>query len=166
MDKTGTITEGNFQLQKVVATGKYTENELLSMCAGCEQNSTHPIANSIVAAAKEREIQFAKTDLPGRKISGHGIVAEMPEGKVLCGNRKLMDKFGVTIGELKEAAYGSEVFMAVNGTFAGYMLISDTIKPDAKEAIASLKKAWSPHRYAHWRLRRQCTGCRKRCRDR
>ena len=68
MDKTGTITEGNFQLQKVVATGKYTENELLSMCAGCEQNSTHPIANSIVAAAKEREIQFGKTDLPGRNF--------------------------------------------------------------------------------------------------
>ena len=139
MDKTGTITEGNFQLQKVVATGKYTENELLSMCAGCEQNSTHPIANSIVAAAKEREIQFEKP-ISLEEISGHGIVAEMPEGKVLCGNRKLMDKFGVTIGELKEAAYGSEVFMAVNGTFAGYMLISDTIKPDAKEAIASLKK--------------------------
>ena len=139
LDKTGTITEGNFQLQKVVATGKYTENELLSMCAGCEQNSTHPIANSIVAAAKEREIQFEKP-ISLEEISGHGIVAEMPEGKVLCGNRKLMDKFGVTIGELKEAAYGSEVFMAVNGTFAGYMLISDTIKPDAKEAIASLKK--------------------------
>ncbi len=139
MDKTGTITEGNFQLQKVVATGKYTENELLSMCAGCEQNSTHPIANSIVVAAKEREIQFEKP-ISLEEISGHGIVAEMPEGKVLCGNRKLMDKFGVTIGELKEAAYGSEVFMAVNGTFAGYMLISDTIKPDAKEAIASLKK--------------------------
>ena len=139
MDKTGTITEGNFQLQKVVATGKYTENELLSMCAGCEQNSTHPIANSIVVAAKEREIQFEKP-ISLEEISGHGIVAEMPEGKVLCGNRKLMDKFGVTIGELKETTYGSEVFMAVNGTFAGYMLISDTIKPDAKEAIASLKK--------------------------
>ena len=139
MDKTGTITEGNFQLQKVVATGKYTENDLLSMCAGCEQNSTHPIANSIVAAAIERGIQFEKP-ISLEEISGHGIVAEMPEGKVLCGNRKLMDKFGITIGELKEAAYGSEVFMAVNGTFAGYMLISDTIKPDAKEAIASLKK--------------------------
>ena len=139
MDKTGTITEGNFQLQKVVATGKYTENELLSMCAGCEQNSTHPIANSIVAAAIERGIQFEKP-ISLEEISGHGIVAEMPEGKVLCGNRKLMDKFGITIGELKEAAYGSEVFMAVNGTFAGYMLISDTSKPDAKEAIASLKK--------------------------
>ena len=139
MDKTGTITEGNFQLQKVVVTGKYTENDLLSMCAGCEQNSTHPIANSIVAAAIERGIQFEKP-ISLEEISGHGIVAEMPEGKVLCGNRKLMDKFGVTIGELKEAAYGSEVFMAVNGTFAGYMLISDTIKPDAKEAIASLKK--------------------------
>ena len=139
MDKTGTITEGNFQLQKVVTAGKYNENELLSMCAGCEQNSSHPIANSIVAAAKERGIQFEKP-ISLEEISGHGIVAEMPEGKVLCGNRKLMDKFGVTIGELKEASYGSEVFMAVNGTFAGYMLISDTIKPDAKEAIASLKK--------------------------
>ena len=139
MDKTGTITEGNFQLQKVVTAGKYNENELLSMCAGCEQNSTHPIANSIVDAAKERGIQFEKPSSL-EEISGHGIVAEMPEGKVLCGNRKLMDKFGVTIGELKEASYGSEVFMAVNGTFAGYMLISDTIKPDAKEAIASLKK--------------------------
>ena len=139
MDKTGTITEGNFQLQKVVTAGKYNEKELLSMCAGCEQNSTHPIANSIVAAAKERGIQFEKP-ISLEEISGHGIVAEMSEGKVLCGNRKLMDKFGVTIGELKEASYGSEVFMAVNGTFAGYMLISDTIKPDAKEAIASLKK--------------------------
>ena len=139
MDKTGTITEGNFQLQKVVTTGEYSEEQLLAMCAGCEQNSTHPIANSIVAAAKERGISLEKP-LSLEEISGHGISAQMPEGKVLCGNRKLMDKFGVTIGELHEAAYGSEVFMAVNGKFAGYMLISDTIKPDAKDAIASLKK--------------------------
>lgn len=139
MDKTGTITEGNFQLQKVVTTGEYSEEQLLAMCAGCEQNSTHPIANSIVAAAKERGISLEKP-LSLEEISGHGISAQMPEGKVLCGNRKLMDKFGVAIGELHEAAYGSEVFMAVNGKFAGYMLISDTIKPDAKDAISSLKK--------------------------
>ena len=139
MDKTGTITEGNFQLQKVVTTGEYSEEQLLAMCAGCEQNSTHPIANSIVAAAKERGISLEKP-LSLEEISGHGISAQMPEGKVLCGNRKLMDKFGVAIGELHEAAYGSEVFIAVNGKFAGYMLISDTIKPDAKDAIASLKK--------------------------
>lgn len=139
MDKTGTITEGNFQLQKVVTTGEYSEEQLLAMCAGCEQSSTHPIANSIVAAAKERGISLEKP-LSLEEISGHGISAQMPEGKVLCGNRKLMDKFGVTIGELHEAAYGSEVFIAVNGKFAGYMLISDTIKPDAKDAIASLKK--------------------------
>ena len=139
MDKTGTVTEGNFQLQKVVTTGEYNEKQLLAICAGCEQNSTHPIANSIVAAAKERGISLEKP-LSLEEISGHGISAQMPEGKVLCGNRKLMDKFGVTIGELHEAAYGSEVFMAVNGKFAGYMLISDTIKPDAKNAIASLKK--------------------------
>ena len=139
MDKTGTITEGNFQLQKVVTTGEYNEAQLLAICAGCEQNSTHPIANSIVAAAKERGIQL-ENPISLEEISGHGIAAEMPEGKVLCGNRKLMDKFGVTIGDLKENTYGSEVFMAVNGKFAGYMLISDTIKPDAKEAITSLKK--------------------------
>lgn len=139
MDKTGTVTEGNFQLQKVVTTGEYNEKQLLAMCAGCEQNSTHPIANSIVAAAKERGISLEKP-LSLEEISGHGISAQMPEGKVLCGNRKLMDKFGITIGELHETAYGSEVFMAVNGKFAGYMLISDTIKPDAKNAIASLKK--------------------------
>ena len=139
MDKTGTITEGNFQLQKVVTIGEYSEEQLLAMYAGCEQNSTHPIANSIVAAAKERGISLEKP-LSLEEISGHGISAQMPEGKVLCGNRKLMDKFGVAIGELHEAAYGSEVFMAVNGKFAGYMLISDTIKPDAKDAIASLKK--------------------------
>ena len=139
MDKTGTITEGNFQLQKVVTIGEYSEEQLLAMCAGCEQNSTHPIANSIVAAAKERGISLEKP-LSLEEISGHGISAQMPEGKVLCGNRKLMDKFGVAIGELHEAAYGSEVFMAVNGKFAGYMLISDTIKQDAKDAIASLKK--------------------------
>ena len=139
MDKTGTITEGNFQLQKVVTIGEYSEEQLLAMCAGCEQNSTHPIANSIVAAAKEHGISLEKP-LSLEEISGHGISAQMPEGKVLCGNRKLMDKFGVAIGELHEAAYGSEVFMAVNGKFAGYMLISDTIKPDAKDAIASLKK--------------------------
>ena len=139
MDKTGTITEGNFQLQKVVTTGEYNEEQLLAMCAGCEQNSTHPIANSIVAAAKERGISLEKP-LFLEEISGHGISAQMPEGKILCGNRKLMDKFDVTIGELHEAAYGSEVFMAVNGKLAGYMLISDTIKPDAKNAIASLKK--------------------------
>ena len=139
MDKTGTITEGNFQLQKVVTTGEYSEEQLLAMCAGCEQSSTHPIANSIVAAAKERGISLEKP-LSLEEISGHGISAQMPEGKVLCGNRKLMDKFGVAIGELHEAAYGSEVFIAVNGKFAGYMLISDTIKPDAKDAIASLKK--------------------------
>ena len=109
------------------------------MCAGCEQSSTHPIANSIVAAAKGRGISLEKP-LSLEEISGHGISAQMPEGKILCGNRKLMDKFGVTIGELHEAAYGSEVFIAVNGKLAGYMLISDTIKPDAKDAIASLKK--------------------------
>ncbi len=138
MDKTGTITEGNFQLQKVITTSAYSEEELLRICASCEQNSTHPIANSIVTAAQERGLTF-DTPLSLEEIAGHGISASMPEGTVLCGNRKLMDKFNITVEELKDGSYGAEVFLAINGTFAGYMVISDTIKTDAKSAIQRLK---------------------------
>ena len=139
MDKTGTITEGNFQLQKVITTGKYTETELLSMCAGCEQNSTHPIAVSIVAAAKAQGLSLSTPDSL-EEIAGYGISADMPQGRLLCGNRKLMDKFHIATGKLPENTYGSEVFIAVNGEFAGCMVISDTIKSDSRSAIQSLKK--------------------------
>ncbi|MDO4337061.1 MAG: heavy metal translocating P-type ATPase [Eubacteriales bacterium] len=138
MDKTGTITEGNFQLQKVIPAGSFHEDELLRICASCEQNSTHPIANSIVTAARERGLRL---DTPSslEEIAGHGIVAAMPEGQILCGNRKLMDKYHIPVKELKDGSYGAEVFLAVNGSFAGYMLISDTVKADAKSAIGRLK---------------------------
>ncbi len=138
MDKTGTITEGNFQLQKVISTSNYSEQELLRICASCEQNSTHPIANSIVTAAQEQGLPLEKP-LSLEEIAGHGISATMPEGKVLCGNRKLMDKFNISVSELKDSSYGAEVFLAINGVFAGYMVISDTIKADAKSAIQRLE---------------------------
>lgn len=138
MDKTGTVTEGNFQLQKVVTSGSLTENDLLRICASCEQNSTHPIAVSIVTAAKEKGIAL---DKPAslEEIAGHGIAAVMPEGRILCGNRKLMEKYHVEMKNIQMDSYGAEVFVAVDGTFAGYMLISDTIKGDAKSAISRLK---------------------------
>ncbi len=138
MDKTGTVTKGNFQLQKVVSSGKYTEEELLRICASCEQNSTHPIAASIVSAAREKGIVL---DIPAslEEIAGHGIAADLPDGRVLCGNRKLMDKYQVTVENLNGKSYGAEVFIAIDGKFAGYMLISDTVKPEAKAAIGRLK---------------------------
>ena len=138
MDKTGTITEGNFKLQKTVSSGSLSEDELLALCAGCEQHSTHPIAVSIVAAAREKGLHFAEPEKLS-EIAGHGIIAETSYGSVLCGNHKLMDKYHIIIPELTADSYGSEVFLAVNGTFAGYMVISDTIKSDAVSAIRKLK---------------------------
>ena len=138
MDKTGTITEGNFKLQKTVSSGSLSEDELLALCAGCEQHSTHPIAVSIVAAAREKGLHFAEPEKLS-EIAGHGIVAETSYGTVLCGNHKLMDKYHIIMPELTTDSYGSEVFLAVNGMFAGYMVISDTIKSDAVSAIRKLK---------------------------
>lgn len=138
MDKTGTITEGNFKLQKIVSNGTYEEEELLRICASCEQNSTHPIAVSIVTAARERKLAL-ETPENLEEIAGHGIAASLKEGTVLCGNRKLMDANSILIDEIANETYGSEVFLAVNGKFAGYLLISDTIKQDAKSAIRRLK---------------------------
>lgn len=138
MDKTGTITEGNFKLQKTVSSGSLSEDELLALCAGCEQHSTHPIAVSIVAAAREKGLHFAELEKLS-EIAGHGIIAETSYGSVLCGNHKLMDKYHIIMPELTADSYGSEVFLAVNGTFAGYMVISDTIKSDAVSAIRKLK---------------------------
>ncbi len=137
MDKTGTITEGNFVVQKVVSTGTYTEERLLSLCAGCEQNSTHPIAGSIVNAAKEKGLTIPT---PGTltEIAGCGIAAEIEEGLVLCGNRKLMKQYQITV-PATAAEIGAEVLIAVDGTLQGFLIISDTIKADAKSAVSRLK---------------------------
>lgn len=139
MDKTGTVTEGNFVLQKTVSAGSMTEEELLKICASCEQNSTHPIGTSIVAAAKEKGMKLEKpSELT--EIAGHGIRARILGSEVLCGNRKLMEKYHISLEQYENTAYGAEVLLAVDGKYAGYLVISDTIKPGAKEAIQRLKK--------------------------
>lgn len=138
MDKTGTITEGNFKLQNVISTGSYSKDELLAICASCEQNSTHPIAHSIVAAAMEQGLTLT-APVSLKEIAGHGIEAVLPEGKVLCGNRKLMEANQIAMADVQDVAYGAEVFLAIDGKLAGYLSISDTIKTDAKSAVGRLK---------------------------
>lgn len=139
MDKTGTITEGNFVLQKTVSAGAMSEAELLKICASCEQNSTHPIGTSIVTAAKE---QGMKLEHPAEleEIAGHGIRAKLLGSEILCGNRKLMEKFQISLKGYQNDTYGAEVLLAVDGKYAGYLVVSDTVKKDAKEAIQKLKK--------------------------
>lgn len=138
MDKTGTITQGNFRLQEIHALGSWQEDTLLSICAGCEANSTHPIAVSIVSAAQERDVGPAAVEAM-EELAGHGIIARAAFGQVLCGNAKLLEKYGVSTEGLSSVHAGAEVYLAVNGEAAGIFRIADTVKPDAKEAITRLK---------------------------
>ncbi len=137
MDKTGTITEGNFLLQEAVPAKDTDADTLLALCASCEQNSTHPIAQSILAAAKAKGLSL-EAPSEAEEIAGHGIRAVLPQGEVLCGNQKLMERFHVQ-GAASSAGYGTEVFAALNGTFLGHLVIADTIKAEAADAISAIR---------------------------
>ena len=138
MDKTGTVTKGNFVIQKVLPVADFTESQLLEIASSCEQHSTHPIATSIVLEAKEKGISF-QTPSSLDEISGHGIRATMPQGEVLCGNIKLMEQYNIDVNGYEKTAFGSEVLLAVGGKYVGQIIISDTLKDGAKEALAKLK---------------------------
>ena len=139
MDKTGTVTEGNFQVQKIVTAWKYSEDELLRICASLEQRSTHPIAESIVKAAFERGLHLDRPVML-KETAGRGISAFLPQGRVYCGNKKLLEENGIHVSVNEEEQSGTIVFVGIDGRFAGYFIISDTIKKDAKSAIAHLKE--------------------------
>lgn len=138
MDKTGTITEGNFVVQKCVAN-EMEEEELLRLAAVCEKNSTHPIGTSILLAAEERKVSVPD---PERitEISGKGIEAVLDGRQILCGNQKLMEQYQVDLTKGPKGSYGTEVLVAVDGEFAGFLVISDTIKKDAVSAVQELKR--------------------------
>ena len=139
MDKTGTVTEGNFQVQKIVTAWKYSEDELLRICASLEQRSTHPIAESIVKAAFERGLHLDRPVML-KETAGRGISAFLPQGRVYCGNKKFLEENGIHVSVNEEEQSGTIVFVGIDGRFAGYFIISDTIKKDAKSAIAHLKE--------------------------
>ncbi|MDO4175109.1 MAG: heavy metal translocating P-type ATPase [Eubacteriales bacterium] len=139
LDKTGTITKGTFTVTAMEPAAPLTENQLLQMAAACEQASTHPIGVSIVAAAQERHLTFP-TPHEVKEAAGHGIYAVLDDNTLLCGGKKLMDQYNIDIPELPAAGGATVVYLACNGQFAGRILISDTIKEDAKAAIAQMKR--------------------------
>lgn len=140
MDKTGTITKGNFTLQRIVCapSAGLSEDELLSLAASCEAASTHPIAQSILQAAKEKEIPVEKNGSI-TEISGHGIRLQTADDIVFCGNSKLLAGQNIDISEYTPSAYGTEVLLAKNGRYLGSLVIADTIKEDAAAAVRTLK---------------------------
>ena len=139
MDKTGTVTKGNFVLQQVVTAGGVSEDEVLKATAGAEQVSTHPIAVSIVNAAKEKNLDIQRPDR-FEEIAGEGLVAYYGNDTLLAGNTRLMNRYKVDFSGYRAADYGSEVLVAKNGTYLGSMLIRDTLKDDAKQAVADITK--------------------------
>lgn len=139
MDKTGTITEGNFELQKVIPANGFTQEQVLALAGTCEQNSTHPIAASIAAAAEKQGIAFVRLDSV-KEIAGKGIEAITEKGTLLCGNRTLLIDSGIELEEYQVGNYGTEVLLAVNGNYAGCLIIADTVKEDAKTAVSAMKR--------------------------
>ena len=131
LDKTGTLTHGDFKVQQVAGG-----HDVLKLCASCEQQSSHPIAKSIVAAAKERNMELFQPDALW-ELSGRGIRAKVDGHTVLCGNDRLMEENGIEV-RLDPVEYGTRVLVAIDGSFAGFITISDTIKEDAASAIDDL----------------------------
>lgn len=134
-DKTGTLTKGEFKVAQIQPQGM-TETELLEIAALGEGYSTHPIANSIREAyGKTPDMKRTEN---ANEIAGHGISITVDNKAVLIGNEKLMKKEGIAYTTCQSG--GTVVYVACDGKFAGTLVISDTVKDGAKEAISAMKQ--------------------------
>jgi Cd2+/Zn2+-exporting ATPase len=137
MDKTGTLTKGVFKVQKVVAI-EVSEAELVKFTAALETKSTHPVGTAIIEYAKGSEKNTTVTDV--EEIAGHGLKGKVDGNEILAGNIKLMEKFNISYDtEIANTPF-TIIVIAINQKYAGYFLIADEIKEDAKQAIESLHK--------------------------
>ncbi|AYJ79861.1 cadmium-translocating P-type ATPase [Aliarcobacter cryaerophilus ATCC 43158] len=135
-DKTGTLTKGVFEVTKIKAFNM-SKDELLRVVAIVESFSNHPIAKSVVKECKEelnlKELSFSQ------EFSGLGIKAIVNEKEILVGNKKLLEKYGVEISQNLNDSL-NVVYVAIDSKFAGYIVVSDVIKSEAKEFLKELKK--------------------------
>lgn len=145
MDKTGTLTKGEFRVQKVIPSHALTESSgseekakdvLLKLAAYGEAYSTHPIAQSIEEAFGEKPDTSRISDV--QEEAGHGVVSSLEGKQLLAGNGKLMLEHNITFLPSDES--GTLVYVAYDGQYAGVLVIADTIKEGAKEAVAEMKR--------------------------
>lgn len=140
LDKTGTITSGEFKVHNVETVGSHVSSgQLLSMAAAIEAVSTHPIATSIVSEAKEQGITVEASDFV-QELAGEGMVGMADGQQVLVGNRRLMERYDVQGYPTEAAEYGTEVLVAEGNTYLGRIIIADEARPDSAEAIADLNR--------------------------
>ncbi len=138
-DKTGTLTNGSFSVTDISLSSDLSEYDLLKICGSCEQSSTHPVAASITDYCRENNITFIEpqrlTELPGR-----GVEAVLDGKIVLCGNEKLMEEKNAVLPPMQKPMIGSVVYVAINGSVIGRIVVSDTIRNTSADAAANLKK--------------------------
>lgn len=135
-DKTGTMTQGVFEVSGI-HHNEMPDEKLLEYAALAECSSSHPISKSLQKAYGKLIDRNRVTDI--EEISGNGVIAKVDSISVAAGNTKLMNRLGIAYQDCHHV--GTVVHMAIDGKYAGHILISDIIKPHAKEAIAELKKA-------------------------
>jgi Cu+-exporting ATPase len=145
LDKTGTLTQGKPVVTDIVTTPDFREEELLMMAASAERGSEHPLGESIVNAAKEKNLTLADVT-EFNAIPGHGIEAKVNGRKVLLGNLKLMQERKLSLAGLEEKAiqFSNEgktpMFLGIDGRAAGIVAVADTLKPNSKEAVRELHR--------------------------
>ena len=136
-DKTGPLTQGSFKVVGVHPAGDFSPEQLVEAAALAESWSKHPISLSI-KAEYGRDIDAARVT-GVQELGGHGVTAQVDGKTVAAGNIRLMEKLGLQVPEVSEA--GTIVHVAVEGVYAGYLLIADVVKPHSAAAIRALKKA-------------------------
>ena len=137
LDKTGTLTEGVFEVQEIRPAGGMAQEELLRLAAGCESMSRHPIAKSITEAAKGRDIRIPAARSV-QETAGRGISGLVEGRQVICGTPGFLEGAGIALPLLEEAG-GTRVLTAVDGVYAGEIRIADALKEDAAPAIQKMK---------------------------
>ncbi|MDP6501948.1 MAG: HAD-IC family P-type ATPase, partial [Dehalococcoidales bacterium] len=145
MDKTGTLTQGQPVVTDVVTTLGFKEEKLLMMAASAEWSSEHPLGESIVNAAREKNLSLADAT-EFNAIPGHGIEAKINGQKILLGNLKLMQEQGLPLSGLAEKAIQlsnegkTPMFLGIDGQAAGIIAVSDILKPNSREAVRELHR--------------------------
>ena len=136
-DKTGTLTQGTFKVTGIYPTEGTSQDALVEAAALTESWSKHPISLSVKAAYGKEIDQSRVTDV--EELGGYGVTAKVDGKAVACGNARLMAKLNLTVPAVTEA--GTIVHVAIDGKYAGYLLIADVVKPHSAQAIKGLKQA-------------------------
>lgn len=141
-DKTGTLTSGILRVSEIRTSEGFSEEEILRFSAAAEALSDHPIAKCVVAEAEKRGIEFPSADKIN-EIAGEGVTVTFGETSVICGNKKLFEHMSIELPKEN----GANLYVALNGTFAGSIFLEDTVRPEAKESLEKLRMLEVEHSF-------------------